>query len=116
MFFEGTTMTVKTVFFVVCLASILGPVNNLSASHREQSKGLRFASYATSRHVEQLATDQTVRDQAWQTIQRMNITKLYVEVYRGGHVVSPEHLIFARDWLRSKDIDVSGFYKTIRLT
>ena len=63
---------------------------------------LRFSSYATSRHVEQIATDEAVRARAWETIRRMGITKLYVEVYRGGHVVLPKHLIFVRDWLREK--------------
>lgn len=74
---------------------------------------LRFASYATSRHVEQLATDEAVRARAWETIQRMGITKLYVEVYRGGHVVLPEHLIFIRDWLTEKDVDVIGGIATV---
>ncbi|MBN2313304.1 MAG: hypothetical protein JXM79_05200 [Sedimentisphaerales bacterium] len=74
---------------------------------------LRFASYATSRHVEQLATDEAVRARAWETIQRMGLTKLYIEVYRSGHVVSPEHLIFVRDWLRDKGIDVVGGIATV---
>ena len=73
---------------------------------RVRMDDLRFGSYATSRHVEQLATDEAVRNRAWDTIRSMGITKLYIEVYRGGHVVSPEHLIFVRNWLREKDIDV----------
>ena len=74
---------------------------------------LRFSSYATSRHVEQIATDEAVRARAWETIRRMGITKLYVEVYRGGHVVLPKHLIFVRDWLREKGIDVVGGIATV---
>jgi hypothetical protein len=80
---------------------------------RAQMGYLRFGSYATSRHVEQLATDEAVRDRAWDTIRSMGITKLYVEVYRGGHVVLPEHLIFVRDWLREKNIDVVGGIATV---
>jgi len=80
---------------------------------RARMGNLRFGSYATSRHVEQLATDEAVRDRAWDTIQRMGITKLYIEVYRGGHVVSPEHLIFVRNWLRKKNIDVVGGIATV---
>jgi len=74
---------------------------------------MRFSSYATSRQVEQLATDETIRIRAWNTIQRMGITKLYIEVYRGGHLVSPEHLIFVRNWLREKNIDVVGGIATV---
>jgi hypothetical protein len=43
----------------------------------------------------------------------MGITKLYIEVYRGGHVVRPEHLIFLRNWLRGKYIDVVGGIATV---
>ena len=80
---------------------------------RARMGDLRFSSYATSRHVEQLATYEAVRARAWDTIQRMGITKLYIEVYRGGHVVSPEHLIFVRNWLREKNIDVVGGIATV---
>ena len=80
---------------------------------RARMDDLRFGSYATSRHVEQLATDEAVRARAWDTIQQMGITKLYVEVYRGGHVVLPEHLIFVRNWLREKNIDVVGGIATV---
>jgi len=74
---------------------------------------LRLASYVTSRRVEQLATDPAVRTTALQTIKRMGITKLYLEVYRSGHVVSPEHLIFTRDWLEGYEIKVVGGIATV---
>jgi len=66
---------------------------------------LRFSSYATSRHVEQLATDEAVRARAWETIQRMGITKLYIEVYRGGHVVLPllEETVVAPGWISAEE-------------
>jgi len=74
---------------------------------------LRLASYVTSRQVEQLATDSVVRNKAMQTIRRMGFTKLYLEVYRSGHVVSSEHLIFVRDWLKSTNIEVVGGIATV---
>ena len=74
---------------------------------------LRFSSYATSRHVEQFATDEAVRTHALETIRRMGLTKIYLEVYRGGHVVSAEHLIFVRDWLQDKGIAVVGGIATV---
>jgi len=74
---------------------------------------LRLASYVTSREVEQLATDPAVRTKALQTIRRMGITKLYLEVYRGGHVVSPEHLIFTRNWLKDMNIEIVGGIATV---
>jgi hypothetical protein len=74
---------------------------------------LRLSSYVTSQQVEQLAIDPAVRTKALQTIRRMGITKLYLEVYRGGNVVSPEHLIFTRDWLKDMNIDVVGGIATV---
>jgi hypothetical protein len=74
---------------------------------------LRLSSYVTSRQVEQLAIDPAVRDKATQTIRQMGITRLYLEVYRGGHLVSPEHLIFVRDWLKDMNIEVVGGIATV---
>ncbi len=80
---------------------------------RARMGDLRLASYATSREVEQLATSEDARTRAWQTIQRLGITKLYIEVYRGGHVVSSEHLTFTRDWLQQRGIEVVGGIATV---
>lgn len=80
---------------------------------QSQPDHLHLSSYATSRQVEQLATDAGVRSQAWQTIQDMGIRVLYLEVYRGGHVVSVEHLTFVRDWARDKGLDVIGGIATV---
>lgn len=74
---------------------------------------LRLASYATSHHVEQLATDEAARMRAWDAIRRLGLTKVYLEVYRGGHVVSPEQLAFLRDWLQEKGIEVVGGIATV---
>ena len=101
----------------IALTAMVWP--GYSAAQTQQDKArarisnLRLASYVTSRQVEQLATDPAVRTKALQTIRRMGITKLYLEVYRGGHVVSSEHLIFTRDWLKDMNIDVVGGIATV---
>ena len=109
-------MTARKSFFAISLAVIAGMVGNTKAAQRKRhdpSRDLHFASYATSRHVEQLATDRATRTQALKTIERMRITKIYIEVYRGGHVVSREHLIFVRDWLRDNAVEVVGGIATV---
>jgi len=101
------------------IASMTFVLPAFSASSTQEQKArrrisdLRLASYATSRQVEQLATDPTVRTHAWETIRRMGLTKLYVEVYRGGHEVSAEKLAFVRDWLREKNLEVVGGIATV---
>ncbi len=104
---------ISAIALVIMSISGRCPAQSQLEKARAQMGDLRFSSYATSRHVEQLATDETVRSRAWETIRRMGITKIYVEVYRGGHVVLPEHLIFVRDWLREKNIDVVGGIATV---
>ena len=101
----------------ITVGAILLPRYCAAATQLEKARArmadLRFASYATSHQVEQLATDKEARTRAWQTIRRFGITKLYIEVYRGGHVVSRENLIFVRDWLREEDIEVVGGIATV---
>jgi hypothetical protein len=74
---------------------------------------LRLATYATSHQVEQIATDEGFRTRVRETLRRMGITKLYVEVYRSGHTVWPERLVFVRDWLVREGIDVVGGIATV---
>lgn len=74
---------------------------------------LRLASYATSHQVEQIATDGGFRARVRETLRRMGITRLYVEVYRSGHTVSSDRLVFVRDWLVREGIDVVGGIATV---
>jgi hypothetical protein len=105
---------------LICIAALtVIPRAGVCSGQKQYDKAvecvndLRLSSYVTSRQVEQLAVDPEVRDKALQTIRRMGITKLYIEAYRGGHLVSPEHLIFVRDWLGDMNIDVVGGIATV---
>ncbi|HUT46674.1 MAG TPA: hypothetical protein VMX36_10350, partial [Sedimentisphaerales bacterium] len=101
----------------IALTAIVWPGHSAAQVQQDKARArvndLRLASYVTSRQVEQLATDPAVRTKALQTVRRMGITKLYLEVYRGGHVVSPEHLIFTRDWLQGYEIEIVGGIATV---
>ena len=101
----------------IAFAVVLWPEYSAAQTQLEKARArmgdLRLASYATSHEVEELATDPDVRTRAWQTIERMGLTKLYIEVYRGGHLVSPEHLTFARDWLQQRGIEGVGGIATV---
>jgi hypothetical protein len=63
--------------------------------------------------VAELAHDEATRTRAWNAIQRMGISKVIIEVYRGGHVVSAADLVLVRDWLREKGLDVVGGIATV---
>ncbi len=103
----GATVLIATILSGHCTARAQ------QEKARARMSDLRFGSYATSRQAEQLATNEAVRTRAWETIRRMGITKLYIEVYRGGHIVSGEHLTFVRDWLEEKGIEVVGGIATV---
>ncbi len=113
----GETVKRAALIAAMTFGAILSPRYCASATLLERAKArmgdLRFASYATSQQVEQLATDEEARTRAWETIARMGITKLYIEVYRGGHAVSRENLVFVRDWLHEEGIDVVGGIATV---
>jgi len=115
--YEQRIQTICLLIGTIALTAMVRP--GYSAAQMQQDKAiarvndLRLASYVTSREVEQFATDPAVRTKAMQTIRRMGITKLYLEVYRGGHIVSPEHLIFTRDWLKDMNIEIVGGIATV---
>lgn len=101
----------------IALTAMIQPGHSAAQTQQDKTRArvndLRLASYVTSRQVEQLATDPAVRTKALQTIRRIGLTKLYLEVYRGGHIVSPEHLIFTHDWLQDMNIDIVGGIATV---
>ncbi len=105
------------VFVVLSTAASLMATDCAAQSQMENARArmddLRLEVYATSRLVEQLAQQEAVRQRAWATIQRMGITKVYLEVYRSGHIVSREDLVSVRDWLQGQDIDVIGGIATV---
>jgi hypothetical protein len=103
--------------FTIALTAIFEPGQSLAQTQQDKATArvndLRLSSYVTSRQVEQLAIDSAVRTKALKTIRQMGLSKLYLEVYRGGHVVSSEHLIFVRDWLKGMNINVVGGIATV---
>ena len=104
--------------YVLCAAVLVTVAGGVSQgteleTARQRVGDLRLGSYATSGQVERMATDETFRAAVWATLERMGITRLYLEVYRGGHTVAPEQLVEMRDWLAARDIDVIGGIATV---
>ncbi|MCA9230294.1 MAG: hypothetical protein KDA57_06565 [Planctomycetales bacterium] len=107
-------------FWISLWFACLSLVPTLALSHEShyenalaRSSDLRLSVYATSRQVEQLATDQDARDRAASAIRRMGISKVFVEVHRSGHVVPNSQLIAVRDWLLQQGIQVVGGIATV---
>ncbi len=76
----------KRILLIVTIALIviLSPEHSIAQNQQNRAAArindLRLASYVTSRTVEKIATDPALRTKARQTIRRMGLTKLYLEV------------------------------------
>jgi len=105
----------KRMLMIAALAAVadLASGRTLLEEARGRVEDLRLGSYATSHQVERMATDGGFRAAVWEAVERMGITRLYLEVYRGGHTVPPEQLVQVRDWLTERDIDVVGGIATV---
>lgn len=105
----------KRMLVIAALAVVANAASGqtLLEEARRRVEDLRLSSYATSHQVERMATDGGFRAAVWEAVERMGITKLYLEVYRGGHTVPPEQLVQVRDWLTERDIDVVGGIATV---
>ncbi len=103
----------SSVALLVAMAAAAPSKAVLLDEARQRTGDLRLGTYATSHQVERLATDEGFRREVWEALERMGITRLYLEVYRSGHTVPPEQLIQVRDWLQDRDIDVVGGIATV---
>lgn len=106
-------LIIRVAIFLAVGVSVSRAADDQWQRARSRMGDLRFAVYATSAQVESLARDEAVRAQAWNAIRQMGITKVFVEVYRGGHVVAETDLIAVRNWLQGIGIDVVGGIATV---
>lgn len=98
---------------IVMVAAGPAAEGTLRETARQRVGDLRLGSYVTSDQVQRMATDEDFRNAVRATVERMGITKLYLEVYRGGHTVPPEQLVQVRDWCRECDLVVVGGIATV---
>jgi len=112
---HGGAIVLKRMLVIAVLAAVANAAlgQTLLEEARRRLEDLRLGSYATSHHVERMATDEAFRAAVWDAVERMGITKLYLEVYRGGHTVPSEQLVEVRDWLQGRDINVVGGIATV---
>ncbi len=112
---QGGAIVLKRMLVIGTLAAVANAAagQTLLEGARRRVEDLRLSSYATSHQVERMATDEGFRAAVWDAVERMGITKLYLEVYRGGHTAPPEQLVEVRDWLTERDIEVVGGIATV---
>ena len=78
-----------------------------------QDAPLRFSVYATSGSVHRMASEESERQRALDVFTRLGVDGIYIEVYRGGDIVSPEELVFLRDFFAAQGMRVVGGIATV---
>ena len=74
---------------------------------------LRLSAYVTAHTVEQLFSTPEGRREAVSLMKANGITKVYIEVYRSGLVVSPELLSMVTSYFNEQGFDVVGGIATV---
>jgi hypothetical protein len=113
-------MRFQFIFYFIAFSIILSACKPRSAyiddfqSYVDSRKGdLRLSTYVTAHAVEQLFSTVEGRREALSILKANGINKLYVEVYRGGLVVSPDLLQEVTDYFTLNGFEIIGGIATV---
>lgn len=80
---------------------------------QENINDLRLSTYATASRVREMAEDPAAREEVRDILQRYGVTRIYLEVYRSGVVLTPRELITVRDFFQGAGVSVVGGIATV---
>ena len=86
---------------------------DLAEVARARIDDLRWSTYITAGSVRQLAQAEDARTQALALLNSLGVTKVYVEVYRGGTVITRNELVQVRDFFIQHGFPVVGGIATV---
>jgi hypothetical protein len=111
------TLLISTIFLVcICVSGCRQPVqsrNDFRKLANEEREHLRLSTYITAHTVMQMFTSESGRREVLSLLQCYGITKVYLEVYRSGLVVSPEVIKESVQFLKSNGFEVTGGIATV---
>jgi hypothetical protein len=79
----------------------------------DKKKHLRLSTYVTAHTVRQMFTTESGRMEVLSLLRCYGITRVYVEVYRGGLVISPEVIKESVQFLKENGFEVTGGIATV---
>ncbi|GMW00614.1 MAG: hypothetical protein AMXMBFR84_17510 [Candidatus Hydrogenedentota bacterium] len=88
-------------------AAVSQPVDATQGPKARQGD-LRLGTYITSRGVQAIAESKEKQDQALEIMDRMGLTRVYLEVYRSGHEVPAATMTQVRDLFQDHGVEVTG--------
>ena len=89
------------------------PVDDVLSVAKNRLDDLRLSVFITAQAVDQLLSTPAGRREALSILRANGITKVYVEVYRGGLVVSTDLLKTVADFFQKNDFEVAGAIATV---
>ena len=88
-------------------------IDNIQTYAESRKDDLRLSTYITAQAVDQLLSTVEGRREAISILRANGINKVYVEVYRGGLVVSPDLLKYITDYFTQNGFEVAGGIATV---
>ena len=79
----------------------------------EKKQNLQLSTYVTAHTVEQMFTTEAGKREVLSLLNCYGITKVYLEVYRGGLVISPELIESGVKFLEENGFEVVGGIATV---
>lgn len=98
---------------ILCVAGICPAVAGMPEAARSRMEDLRLSTYVTARDVQSIAHDEAAQGRMLAVLASLGITKVYLEVYRGGVVLDEDELVGARDFLQHAGYAVTGGIATV---
>jgi len=101
---------------LVALLSCNEPTNNIDDNFefaQKHADALRLSTYITAHTVQGLLSTVAGRREAVSLLRANGITKVYIEVYRGGLVVEPGLLSAVSDYFKEQGFQVVGGIATV---
>ncbi|MCC6142453.1 MAG: hypothetical protein IT368_01475, partial [Candidatus Hydrogenedentes bacterium] len=97
----------------LCFACSMALAQETPSQVDSSREHLRLATYMTAGDVERIFGEGGNPDEVLEVFARLNISKVYLEVFRGGVVVPVAILAKARDFFQDRNIAVAGGIATV---
>jgi len=110
---QGIAFTLFAFFLVLGCHQPTKPSDDIQSFAEAKKSDLRLSVYIIAQTVEQMFTTETGRREALSVLHCNGITKVYLEVYRSGLVISPELLKSSVTFLKDNGFEVVGGIATV---
>jgi len=108
-----TLLSMVLLFSCVQKTNRVNQVDDLYSLAEARKNDLRFSIYITAHAVDRILSTEEGRREAVSLMRCNGITKVYLEVYRGGLVVNPQLLDLNAKYFKDNGFDVVGGIATV---